>query len=552
MALREILAKFSIEVEDGKLKSAGGAVDAMAGKLAGLATLVGGAALVGGFRSMVGEIVDLGGSLTDTSAKLGVGTGDLQRWQFAAQQTGVEAGAFSGALTKFTRTIGEAATGNAAAGDAFKALGVDVRDSNGNIGDATTLMLGAAKGLSEIQDPSLRAKAAIDLFGKSGADLLPLLGQGAEGVQALLDEADKLGGVLDESTIEALDDAGDASDKFDFAMRGVKAQLALAVLPALTAAGGKLAELVGKFTSGEEGAQHLKAALATLGAIAFATGVRAALPWIGWALVIAGLVLIVDDLWTGLQGGDSVTGRFLDRMFGKGSGASIFKAIRDDATALWARMREAGGVAGAVEEAFSTVGSSIVSFFVDDIPAALDVVKQRVADGTASTGEKIVQGIRDAVSGLGPVLLDAGMDAAAKFIAGIVDGIKAGVGAVSEAVQEMAKASIASLATGLDSRSPSRKTHALGEHGFAAGAAEGIRKGRAGVEREALALADGSVRALAPMGAGASSGARSLVQTNHVSVAVQGTGAGAVRTGLASGLGDVGRSAMAYLESGTG
>lgn len=550
MALREILAKFSIEVEDGKLKSAGGSIDAMAGKLAGLATLVGGAALVGGFRSMVSEIVDLGGSLTDTSAKLGVGTGDLQRWQFAAQQTGVEAGAFSGALTKFTRTIGEAATGNAAAGDAFKALGVDVRDSNGNIGDATELMLGAAQGLSEIQDPSLRAKAAIDLFGKSGADLLPLLGQGAEGVQALLDEADKLGGVLDESTIAALDDAGDASDKFDFAMRGVKAQLALAVLPALTAAGGKLAELVGKFTSGEEGAQHLKAALVTLGAIAFATGVRAALPWIGWAIVIAGLILIVDDLWTGLRGGDSITGRFLDRMFGKGSGASIFKSIREDAGALWARMREAGGVLGAVEEAFSTVGASIVRFFVSDIPEAISFAFK--SDTLVHQADAFFQSLLAIFAGLGPSMLQAGTEAAVNFISGIVDGIKAGVGQVSEAVQEMAKAAIASLATGLDSHSPSRKTHALGQHGFAAGVAGGIREGRAGVEREAQALADGSVRALAPMGAGASSGARSLVQTNHVSVAVQGTGAGAVRTGVASGLGDLGRSALADLETGTG
>ena len=540
MALREILAKFSIEVEDGKLKSAGGSIDAMAGKLAGLATLVGGAALVGGFRSMVSEIVDLGGSLTDTSAKLGVGTGDLQRWQFAAQQTGVEAGAFSGALTKFTRTIGEAATGNAAAGDAFKALGVDVRDSNGNIGDATTLMLGAARGLSEIQDPSLRAKAAIDLFGKSGADLLPLLGQGAEGVQALLDEADKLGGVLDESTIAALDDAGDASDKFDFAMRGVKAQLALAVLPALTAAGGKLAELVGKFTSGEEGAQHLKAALVTLGA----------LPWIGWAIVIAGLILIVDDLWTGLQGGDSITGRFLDRMFGKGSGASIFKSIREDAGALWARMREAGGVLGAVEEAFSTVGASIVRFFVSDIPEAISFAFK--SDTLVHQADAFFQSLLAIFAGLGPSMLQAGTEAAGNFVSGIVDGIKAGVGQVSEAVQEMAKAAIASLATGLDSHSPSRKTHALGQHGFAAGVAGGIREGRAGVEREAQALADGSVRALAPMGAGASSGARSLVQTNHVSVAVQGTGAGAVRTGVASGLGDLGRSALADLETGTG
>ena len=548
MALREVLARFGIEVEDGKLKAADGQIGALTGKLRDMATLVGGAAIVGGLRNVVSEVVDLGGSITDTAAKLGVGTSDLQRWQFAAGQTGVEAGALNGALTKFTRTIGEAATGNAGAVDAFKALGVEVKDANGNIGSSTDLMLGAAQGLSEIQDPALRAKAAIDLFGKSGADLIPLLGKGADGVQALLDEADKLGGVLDESTIAALDDAGDASDKFDFAMRGVKAQLALAILPALTAAGGKLAELVGAFTKGEGGAQHLKAALVTLGAVAFATGVRAALPWLGWAVIIAGLILIVDDLWTGLKGGDSVTGRILDRLLGKGAGASIFKAIREDVGALWARMREAPNALGAVEEALSTIGASIVRFFKDDIPEAISYAFKD--DALVARADALFRGALDVFAGLGPTMLNKGTQAAINLVSGLAEGIKAGAVRVVAAVGEMASAAAAKLGEVFESHSPSElgKRHGnwLGD-----GLALGAQAATPRVSSAVANMAGAGARALV-QGTQGPSGPRSFNQTNHIQIAAQGTGAGAVRTGVVGGLADAGRAALEYLETGVG
>lgn len=546
MALREVLARFGIEVDDGKLKAADKGIGSLAGKLRDMATLVGGAAIVGGLRNVIGEVVDLGGQLTDTSAKLGIGTGDLQRWQFAAQQTGVEAGALNGALTKFTRTIGEAATGNKTAEDAFKALGVSVKDSQGNVGSSTELMLGAAQGLSEIQDPALRAKAAIDLFGKSGADLIPLLGQGAEGVQALLDEADKLGGVLDDKTIAALDDAGDAGDKFDFAMRGLKAQLALAILPILTTAGGKLAELVAVFTKGEGASKHMQAALAALGAVAFATGVRAALPWLGWALIIAGLVLIFDDLWTGLNGGDSVTGRFLDRVFGKGAGASIFKSIADDAKALWQRMREAPSALGAIEEALSTIGASVVRFFVQDIPEAITFAFKD--DALVQRADALFRGALDVFAGLGPSLLNTGTQAAVNLISGLAEGIKAGAIRVVAAVGEMAQGAADKLTSVFEFGSPSKLTRRMG--GWATtGLAQGVNEGRKDVEGAFGSVAMAGARALVP---GVGNRSTTLQQSNTIHATIAGTGAGAVRTGIMSGLGDAGRAALEALETGTG
>lgn len=544
MALREVLARFGIEVDDGKIKNADKAISGLSGKIRDMATLVGGAAIVGGLKSMLGEIVDLGGGLTDTSAKLGIGTGDLQRWQFAAQQTGVEAGALNGALTKFTRTIGEAASGNATAGDAFKALGIDVKNASGETRSSTDLMLSAADGLSKITDPAARARAAIDLFGKSGADLIPLLGQGEEGVRALLEETDKLGGVLDDKTIAALDDAGDASDKFDFAMRGVKAQLALVLLPALTQGAAKLAELVGAFTRGENGATHLKAAMVVLGAVAFATGVKAALPWLGWALLIAGLVLIVDDLWTGLKGGDSVTGRLLDKIFGKGAGASIFKSIRDDVKALWDRMKEAPSVGAAVEEALSTVGESIVRFFVEDIPAALS---QAWSDMSADTRSQITALAGIMLTGFGEIaqeLEQKGIEYAKALIDGMIEGIKNGTARVAAAVGDMAKNAASQIGKAFETGSPSRLAKRI--MGYTAdGMIEGSDQNKTRVATAVGGMARVGARALTSI---ASAGPRYMTQQNTIQMTVPSASYAATRLGIVDGLGEAGRAALGALE----
>lgn len=545
MALRELLAKFDVQIDTGKLDQGKAAVDGLAGKLKDTIGLLGAGALVAGFRGIASEVIDLGGSLTDTSAKLGVGTGDLQRWQFAAGQTGVSAEGMNAALTKFTRTIGEATSGNGGAVDAFKALGVAVTDSGGNVRSSTDLMLGAAQGLSEISDPAARAKAAIDLFGKSGADLIPLLGQGEEGVAALLKEADALGGVLDEKTIAALDDAGDASDKFDFAMRGLKAQLVLAILPTLQAAGEKVIGFVSALNEGGQASEHMKSVLVVLGAVALATGIRAALPWIGWAIVIAGLVLLVDDLWTGLKGGDSVTGRFLDRVFGKGAGKAIFASIREDVSALSDRLSSLDGIGAKVEEVFATLGATLVQFFVSDLPEAIGIALDRVADGTAGTGEKAIGGIRDAFVGLGPTLVSAAEDAAAKFISGLVNGIKDGTALVTGAVKDMASGAVGALSDTFKFGSPSRLTRQFGAW-TGEGMAQGITASAPGVAGAARSLAQGTARALLPP----AGGPRTFNQTNHVQVRTNGTGAAAARSGILGGLGDVGRSALDALTTG--
>ncbi len=462
MALRELLAKFDIEVDSGKLESADKGIEGLSKKLSDFAAAITGAAVVNGIKNFVGGLTDTADQIVDTSNRLGVGTDELQRFQLAAKLSGAGAEDLSGALQKFQLKIAEASQGGAAGAAAFKAVGVNVRGANGEIGSATDLMRGVAEGLQGITDPALRTQAAVDLFGKSGTKLLPMLEGGAAGLDNLLGELDKLGGGFSKDALEAMGALGDQTDRYEAALNSLKGQVAIAILPPLTKLLTTFTNLVASVARNSDATTHLKNALYVLGTVGLAAGLKMAAPYLGFAILLAAAVLVVDDLVTGLQGGDSITGRFLDRILGKGAGASIFKAIRDDWNAFYkdVKGKDLGSV---IEEMFSRAGASIVKFFVDDIPEAIGIASDRVDQGVASTGEKVVVGLNRVLNPVAVIknAYKAFTDLGTKIIDGIVDGIKAGIARAEAAAGEAVEKIKNKFTFNFEVKSPSRWSQRL-------------------------------------------------------------------------------------------
>ena len=71
------------------------------------------------------------------------------------------------------------------------------------------------------------------LLGKNGAEMIPLLNQGAEGITKLQEEAAKLGIVIDEQTAKAAGDFNDQLDKIGTVTQAVGLQIAKNMLPTL-------------------------------------------------------------------------------------------------------------------------------------------------------------------------------------------------------------------------------------------------------------------------------------------------------------------------------
>jgi hypothetical protein len=73
----------------------------------------------------------------------------------------------------------------------FKRLGIDVRDTAGNVKDAGTLFMETQRAISQIKSPTLQAAAAYDAYGDSFQKLMPFLRQTPEVIAANADAIDK-------------------------------------------------------------------------------------------------------------------------------------------------------------------------------------------------------------------------------------------------------------------------------------------------------------------------------------------------------------------------
>jgi hypothetical protein len=196
-------------------------------------------------------------SLGEVAQQLGVTTDALQEYRYAGSQAGLEQAEIDQSLQQLTRRLGEAASGAKAQAEAFEKLGISVKDANGNVLDAGEAIPLIAEALTSIQSPAERAAILMDLFGKSGQKLEPLLAGGAAGVNNLRDAAHELGIVLSSDQIQKADDAADklsaVKQVLEARIAGVVADNAGAILDLAN----KLANLAEKALKAFEAIQKL-------------------------------------------------------------------------------------------------------------------------------------------------------------------------------------------------------------------------------------------------------------------------------------------------------
>ena len=164
-----------------------GSVESTAASFASLGSVLAGpvgvaaaiaAAIAGGAR-LVSTLDDL----DEAAQGLGLTAVQLSNLQQAARESGVSAEQFGTAITRLNVRLGEAASGNEEAAQLFKAFGVAVKTAGGSIRPVDDVLRDLAGRFSQLEDGPAKAALAVDLFGRSGAKLIPLLNQGADGLE---------------------------------------------------------------------------------------------------------------------------------------------------------------------------------------------------------------------------------------------------------------------------------------------------------------------------------------------------------------------------------
>ncbi len=373
----------------------------------------------------------------------------------------------------------------------FDALGISVRDANGALRPTAEVLKEVADRFQTMPDGAEKTALAMDLFGKSGAAMIPMLNAGSEGMTALMEEARALGLVISQETADSAGKFNDNLNKLYGAASGLAAIIAAQLAPVLEQISNVIVQLA-------QGFQNLSPEWQS---------------FIGWS---AGLAVVLGPVLLGIAALVPIISLLLSPL------ALVIVAI------------------GALTAAFiywEEIVASVKGWLVDLIDGALtwfgeklgisaenmDVFKQAAWDAMTRIGEaftNLIPRVGELAVAMGQMAADAYNWVTTKFeelvvwlealpsrmleigrniAQGIADGIKEGWSAVTSAIQIGNEEAMLGFREDWQIQSPSQVTAQYGRH-IAEGLAVGVQEGQSIVGQAVKGLNDTAQGAMQGIG----------------------------------------------------
>ncbi len=199
----------------------------------------------------IGALAVKGGQLADDlntmSKQYRIGTKELQLYKAAADLVDVDVNDIAKSHVKLTKAMKSANDGSKNQAEAFKKLGINVTDANGEFRDSDTVWQETIKALGSMENETERDALAMTLMGGAARNLNPLIEDGGKTYKNVAETMKKYG--LDFIDQKTLDDANEFNDQLD-TMKAVGAlafqTLGMKIAGVLAPAFEKLVVVVGK------------------------------------------------------------------------------------------------------------------------------------------------------------------------------------------------------------------------------------------------------------------------------------------------------------------
>ncbi|RVB44704.1 phage tail tape measure protein, partial [Mesorhizobium sp. M7A.F.Ca.CA.001.06.1.1] len=451
-----------------------------------------GAALFGLAKSS-GEVADQAGK---SAEKTGLQTEAYTRLAFAAEMADVGNDQFVSGMSKLNRALAEAVKGSDKAGDTidaagvkvtkfggatekaadktkaagniFDRLGVKIKDINGKLRPTEDIVLDVADAFARLPDGALKAALAIELFGKSGAELLPFLNAGKAGLQDLGKQAEQLGIVLTKEQAAIGDALGDSLDSIKKAAAGTRLQMGLVFGPGLTVLANGFADVINNnrqafVDMAEVINRNVLSVVGDLLHLLSGNSQNVKNPWIKeWAAAIVQFGNDVSGVFNGLvlpafkalREGAQFVADLLNRVFGTditagelALGAAVlslvgaFSLLGSIIGVVVSGVGLLAGLVGGIPLAIAAaaVGAGIaIRVFWTDIQAGAAAAWQFITEGAAAAWAAIVQGATDIWSQI-VAAFGAGQQMAIDAFNAIVESIAAAWGGLIERLGQIAQ-----------------------------------------------------------------------------------------------------------------
>lgn len=165
------------------------------------------------------------------STNYSIATEKLQEYLYMTELVDTDMGTITSSITRLTKNMDAARGGTGDAANAFRLLGIEIKNSDGSLRDASDVFDLAIERLNYIQNSTERDALAMTLFGKSAMELNSLIAVGSDGLKGWADEAHALNYVLSDEQLATLAKVDDQFQRVNNTMDAVKRQIALQFAP---------------------------------------------------------------------------------------------------------------------------------------------------------------------------------------------------------------------------------------------------------------------------------------------------------------------------------
>lgn len=204
------------------LKKAGQQISSFANTLKGVSVASG--AVVAGLAKVATETIKTGDEIATLASKYNLSAKEIQKWQYVAMQSDVSDTSLYKGLVKVNSALADMAKGEVSnATKAISELGLDASSSFDKI----------ISKLSQLTDANEKLYYANQIFGdKLGADIIPLLNQGADAVSGYIKEFEDVGYLSDEA-VEKLSKLDNVLNKVKTQFKEIMLSLGESLMPIL-------------------------------------------------------------------------------------------------------------------------------------------------------------------------------------------------------------------------------------------------------------------------------------------------------------------------------
>ncbi len=230
----------------GNLNKQAGAVGGGLGRMGQAAKGVGGlmsallpVGAVAGLTAIAKGSIDAADNLNDMSQRTGVAVESLSRFGQAAEDSGSSIEGVAKGMGQLAKRITDPSS---AASKALSGIGVATRDAQGKVRGLDAVMLDIADRFAKMPDGAEKSALAMQLFGKSGVELIPMLNQG----RAALEQYQA---TISGDMAKSADEFNDSLNAIGRSLSGPFNEAVTALLPAITSIAQGIVGIIKAFTA---------------------------------------------------------------------------------------------------------------------------------------------------------------------------------------------------------------------------------------------------------------------------------------------------------------